>query len=182
MTDEYDNSKMAALLARMAELEAEHAHSLSNLSPEQREAVIAEIMEAAGVAKLEVLRTGQTDIELDAALKSKAKIQIEVKLHKYARVSMSRASDSGKPRRIVHPPGSRLGHVLRILLTQRAYEKLVQPVIADAQHEYLKAVAAGRHRHAQWIAVRLYLIIWPGWMYGLFASFIRRIMGAGTGG
>jgi hypothetical protein len=84
--------------------------------------------------------------------------------------------------RVVRPPGARLGHALSILLTRRAYEKAVAPVIADAQHEYLEAVGAGHNLHARWIAVRLHFIVWPGWVYGLFASLVRRIIGAGTGG
>ncbi|MFI4869432.1 MAG: hypothetical protein ACHQDD_08785 [Steroidobacterales bacterium] len=88
----------------------------------------------------------------------------------------------GTPPRIVRPPGARLGDVLSFLLTRRAYEKIVAPVVADAQYEYMEAVAAGHELHARWIAVRLYIIIWPGWVYGLFASALRRIVGAGTGG
>ena len=70
---------------------------------------------------------------------------------------------------------------MRVLITRRAYDKLVAPVIADAQHEYVEAVKAENDWHAWWIGVRLYVIVWPGWVYGLIAGAVGRIFGAGGG-
>jgi hypothetical protein len=107
------------------------------------------------------------------------------KLHSELSASLhakSTAATSGAPAKVIRLPGGRLGDVLRVVLTRRAFDKLVLPVIADAQHEYLEAAKVGNQRLARWIGMRLYIIIWPGWVFGMFASLVRRIIGAGTGG
>lgn len=80
---------------------------------------------------------------------------------------------------IVLPPGDTLARVTKSLLTQSAYKRYVEPVIADMQQEYLEAVAAGHERHAQLIALRVYLLIIPGWLYGLVAGKLAALLRRG---
>lgn len=79
--------------------------------------------------------------------------------------------------RIHRLPGSRLAGVLSLLLTARAYKRMVRPWIADAQKEYREAVERRQERRARWIAVRLYLIVCPSWVYEMIAGVIRRLLG-----
>jgi hypothetical protein len=59
------------------------------------------------------------------------------------------------------------------LLTKKAYQRYVQPVIADMQVEYLEAMAAGRTIHAYWIALRAWVLSVPGWVWALFARVLE---------
>jgi Domain of unknown function (DUF4880) len=72
--------------------------------------------------------------------------------------------------KIASPPGNRLAHAAKFLLTPNAYKRYVAPVIADMQQEYADAVAAGRPHYARWIALRVYLLIVPGWLHALVAG------------
>ncbi len=80
--------------------------------------------------------------------------------------------------RVILPPGSGLSSVVRFLLTRDAYRRFVKPVIADMQHEYIEAIAAGETWRARWIVVLGHLHIVPGWLYGLAARAIKRIFTA----
>jgi len=135
---------------------------------------LAELTAAESAKRIDELKTAQREVELEL----KAGMTVYGRKRYLYHVFLTTKPSTT----IVRLPGERLGHALSILLTRRAYQKTVAPVIADAQYEYLGAVSAGRDLHARWIRVRLYLIVWPGWVYGFFASLIRRIIGAGTGG
>ena len=67
-------------------------------------------------------------------------------------------------------PGRMLVYAAKFLLTPIACKRYVEPVIADMQQEYAEAVAAGRPQHARWIALRVYLLVMPGWLYALIAG------------
>ena len=81
-------------------------------------------------------------------------------------VTMSR----GAPRVVAVPPGYKFAAILSFLLTREAYRRFVEPAIADMQHEYIEALAAGRLWQARWIAIRGYLLVIPGWLYALVAG------------
>jgi hypothetical protein len=75
-------------------------------------------------------------------------------------------------------PGTRLSEITRFLLAKGSYRRYVVPVIADMQHEYVEAIAAGDKWHARWIAVRGHLLVLPGWLYGFLARAVKRIFTA----
>jgi hypothetical protein len=75
-------------------------------------------------------------------------------------------------------PGVRLTSIARFLLSAKSFERFVAPVIADMQHEYVDAVAAGHEWHARWIALRGHFTVIPGWVYGLLTRAIERIFTA----
>lgn len=72
------------------------------------------------------------------------------------------------------PPGTRLGWLLGLLMTKRAYRRYVYPVITDLQNEYFEELAAGRMWRARWAVVRGYILLVPGWMYGLILGALSR--------
>ncbi len=91
--------------------------------------------------------------------------------------SFTDALNKSKPRRkptvrkLVLPPGYGFARAASVLLTRKAYERCVQPLIADMQYEYIDAI--GRHAgiHAKWIVVRGYgLLIWS-----LVRELLKRI-------
>ena len=170
---------IAAYMARLGELNREiHSNGVIDVPGKFED---LSIQQKATVVAVHAARATLVDARLSIQMKIVRLIEDR------DRNTESQAHDlqilkAAHPVRIMHPPGARLGHVLGFLLTRRAFDKLVAPVIADAQHEYVEAVAAGHDRHARWIAIRLHFIVWYGWVYGLFASVVRRIKGAGTGG
>ena len=68
---------------------------------------------------------------------------------------------------IQQPPGTRLARVFRFLLPRGVYVRYVEQVISDAQVEFIDAIAAGHEWHARWIAIRVWIIVIPGWAVGL---------------
>ena len=52
-------------------------------------------------------------------------------------------------------PGTRAGAIFSRFYWRRSYERVFEPLIADAQHEYTIAVARGDELHARLIRVRL---------------------------
>ena len=70
-------------------------------------------------------------------------------------------------------PGRALSSVAAWVLARRAYERYVEPVIADMQQEYLEATVAGHAWRARWVAVRGHLLIVPGGVYALVSSTLR---------
>lgn len=82
-------------------------------------------------------------------------------------------------RRIIQrPPGTHLARCGRFLLTREAYRLYVQPVIADMQHEYCEAIAAGEELRARWIALRGWLLVVPGWLVGVAGRLVRKMFSA----
>jgi|SRR5581483_1578105 len=80
------------------------------------------------------------------------------------------------PATVVLPPGYRLASIARFLLTRKAFERFVQPVIADMQREYIDAFAAGHQWHAKWIAIRGHLIVIPGWIWAAVAGRMEELL------
>lgn len=78
--------------------------------------------------------------------------------------------------RVVLAPGTRAGWVFGVVMTRRAFRRYVYPAIAEMQTEYFEALAAGHRGHARWIAIRGHFLLIPGWLYGLAAQAIRRII------
>lgn len=70
-------------------------------------------------------------------------------------------------------PGRALSVIAAWVLARRAYERYVEPVIADMQQEYLEATVAGRAWRARWVAVRGHLLIVPGGAYALVSGALR---------
>jgi hypothetical protein len=66
-----------------------------------------------------------------------------------------------RARMVLTPPGYRLSSLLKIVLTHRSYENVVEPGSKDLRREYIEAISGGHRRYAQWILVRgCFLIIW----------------------
>lgn len=57
-------------------------------------------------------------------------------------------------------PGSRLDAFAEFVFSRRTYEFVLQPALADLQHEYFEALSAGRTRKAQWVRLRGYVRFW----------------------
>ena len=81
---------------------------------------------------------------------------------------------------VIVPPGYNLAEIARFLLTRKAYQLYVGPVIADMQREYIDAIAAGRERQARWIAIRVYLLIIPNWLYAFVAGKLAALLRRGS--
>ncbi|SIQ08080.1 hypothetical protein SAMN05880561_1011157 [Rhizobium sp. RU33A] len=64
-----------------------------------------------------------------------------------------------KEARIFKPPGYAITGPLRFLLPKKVYERVVEQMVIDARDEYAEALADGHKRHAQWIAMRLYVMV-----------------------
>lgn len=77
------------------------------------------------------------------------------------------------------PPGHKLAAAAELLLTRGAFKRYVEPVIADMQQEYIEAIAAGRERRAQWIAIRGHLLVFPNWLYALIAGQLAALLRRG---
>lgn len=75
--------------------------------------------------------------------------------------------------RLTLPPGFRINRLSQFLLTRKAHQRYVAPVIADMQEEYFQEISATRFWHARWIAIRGHLLILPGWLYAALARAIR---------
>ena len=78
------------------------------------------------------------------------------------------------------PPGHRLAFVLSSLLTANAFARYVAPVIADMQYEHANAVAAEKKLRAQWIMIRCYLLVIPGWLYAFFSAKLATLFRHGA--
>jgi hypothetical protein len=78
------------------------------------------------------------------------------------------------------PPGYRLSVIAAFLLTRGAFKRYVEPVIADMQHEYIDALAAGHVWHARYIAIRGHLIVIPGWIYAFIAGKLAALLRRGS--
>jgi len=54
------------------------------------------------------------------------------------------------------PPTRILERVLEVILTRRAYETMIQPLVADAHYEYNQYLLAGHKGRAWWVIIRLH--------------------------
>ena len=74
--------------------------------------------------------------------------------------------------RIDRPPGRICRLIADVLFSRRTRERIFYQVIADTQQEYYEALAAGRHRMAQWLKVRggIYFIV------AVLAYMIRKVL------
>jgi ferric-dicitrate binding protein FerR (iron transport regulator) len=77
---------------------------------------------------------------------------------------------------VILPPGYRLASIAKFLLTRKAFERFVQPVIADMQREYIDAFAAGHKWHARWVAIRGHLLVIPGWIWAAVAGRMKDLL------
>jgi hypothetical protein len=64
----------------------------------------------------------------------------------------------------------RLLEGLRLLMTGNTYETMIAPFIAQEREEHYQAVQRREHRHAQWIVVRMYLLISYNALSGIASS------------
>lgn len=78
---------------------------------------------------------------------------------------------------IALPPGYHLAVIARFILTPKAYRQYVEPVIADMQYEYIKAIAKENYWLASWITVRGHLLVIPGWVEALLVGTLKRWLG-----
>ena len=62
--------------------------------------------------------------------------------------------------RVTMPPGWLIGAVANFLCSQKTYDLIAKPAIADMQHEYFEALAEGRKIKAVWVRVRGVLSFW----------------------
>jgi len=70
------------------------------------------------------------------------------------------ARGASKYQRIVRPPGSRLLSFGDFFYSPKTLERVIQPIIADMQAEYCKALAENRKVKATWIRFRGYVNFW----------------------
>lgn len=61
------------------------------------------------------------------------------------------------------PPGALLNGLAEFLGSSKTYRECLQPAIADMQHEYFEALAAGRTMKAGWIRFRGCCAFWNTW-------------------
>lgn len=83
------------------------------------------------------------------------------------------------PPKVVSPPGQALARAAMSLLTANAYKRYVEPVIADMQQDYFDARAAGHIWRARWIAIRVHLLIVPGWLYAFVTGKLSALLRQG---
>jgi hypothetical protein len=72
-------------------------------------------------------------------------------------------------------PGARLRRWAGYLCSRRTMERLIDPVIADLQHEYEQANASGRILHAHTARLRGYVVFWR-----VLALHVRTVWLEGT--
>ncbi len=83
------------------------------------------------------------------------------------------------PQKIILLPGYRLATAAKFLLTRAAFKRYVAPVIADMQEEYIQDIVSGREGHARWIAVRVWLLVIPGWLCAFVAGKLAGLLWRG---
>jgi hypothetical protein len=76
---------------------------------------------------------------------------------------------------IARPPAHVLRSVLELVMSRKAYERIIRPYFADEFHEYCEALRAGDRRRALVIAVRMRVIIWYNVVAAVVASVVRPI-------
>jgi hypothetical protein len=64
--------------------------------------------------------------------------------------------DPGKLKKatILEPPGAFLERVADFFCSKKTFHSIVEPQIADMQHEYFEAFSKGRTKKAAWIRIR----------------------------
>jgi hypothetical protein len=92
---------------------------------------------------------------------------------KRLKLSRNRGGRQATVLTVPEPPGSTLANIARVLLTAKAFERYVQPVIADAQYEHAEAMNAGHSLHARWIAIRMWLLVVPGWLWAAIGRLAK---------
>lgn len=61
---------------------------------------------------------------------------------------------------IFHPPFWRLKACMKFFFPSKVYERVIQPVFADAEVDYLTAVANNEKWKAQWVRCTGYALVW----------------------
>jgi len=81
----------------------------------------------------------------------------------------------GKQGKVILPPGTLTGSVLKFLMKPAAFRRWVYPALAEMQEEYFEALRDGRHGYARcvWIRGLIYLI--PGGVWGLFFATLKKL-------
>lgn len=60
------------------------------------------------------------------------------------------------PARVLRAPGTTLMRIAEFCFSRRTFTGVLEPVVADMQHEYFEALAAGRERKAKMVLARGY--------------------------
>lgn len=61
--------------------------------------------------------------------------------------------------RLARPPATRLVSGLKRLLTPTAFSRIVEPLVAQEQHEYFEAIRCADEGFAVWIEARMHVLI-----------------------
>jgi len=83
-----------------------------------------------------------------------------------------------RPVRLARSPATHLVSGLKWLLTPKAYSRIVEPLVAQEQHEYFEAIRRGDQRLARWIVARMYALIICNAMWALVAPIAKMFRSA----
>jgi hypothetical protein len=67
--------------------------------------------------------------------------------------ALENSQKAQKRERIFRPPGLPLWRVAKFLCTNKTYDSIFSPLLADFHHEYFEALKAGRKWKARWLLV-----------------------------
>jgi hypothetical protein len=78
-----------------------------------------------------------------------------------------------KPTRIVRPPGSGLLSFADFFCSPRTLDRVLQPILADMQHDYFQALSENRKGKAEWARFRGSVCFWKA--LGLY-TIVRNVV------
>lgn len=91
----------------------------------------------------------------------------KIRIMKFRRRKQAHVSKKGnfekttiekRPVKMALPPGQTYSVLGRLILTRKAYERILEPSITMMQEEYFEAYTQGRHKFALWIKIRFAFI------------------------
>lgn len=102
-----------------------------------------------------------TDIAVDAPVEALlANTLVVVAMLFNTRIGWQRWRRATATNHIINAPGFGLHRLAEFLCSARTFKHIVEPVIADMQHEHIEALRAGRWVKARWIQWRGYGSFW----------------------
>lgn len=78
--------------------------------------------------------------------------------------------------KLVRAPRLVYGPLVQRFLPPAAYQRYVEPHIADMHAEYFACIVKGDERGARWAVIRVHLYVVPSWAWALLASLIARVI------
>lgn len=111
-------------------------------------------------------------------------VVVERRLRKLKREQQRRAMSHVMPfargagmskSKLVRPPRLVYAPILQRFLRPAAYQRYVEPHIADMHEEYFACIAKGDERGARWAVIRAHMYVFPTWGWALLARVIAWI-------